>query len=197
LTGEVAVQRVSGRFQRVRAAHRRNRSTPTRVDVGMRYLALAVALAALAGCAGGAPARGAPPPALAPGAGGLPHPAGCATPPSPPAMSVDGTPQPAKQEALDEVASRVEPYATEHFPDVYAGLELRQETGRIRVYRKPSAPFDAWLGHAFAADCVEVADAVHARRELRALADRIAADLESWDAKGLEIATVSAAEDGR
>src|SRR5439155_22428329 len=64
------------------------------------------------------------------------------------------------------------------------------------VYRKPSAPFDAWLGHAFAADCVEVADAVHARRELRALADRIAADLESWHAKGLEIATVSAAEDG-
>ena len=82
----------------------------------MRYLALALLVAALAGCAGQGQGRagagGAP--ALAPGGGDLPHTAGCATHTSPPAMSIEGTPQPANQNALDAVADRIEPYAIEH-----------------------------------------------------------------------------------
>jgi hypothetical protein len=45
-------------------------------------------------------------------------------------------------------------------------------TIRIRVYRKPSAEFDAWVVSAFAADCVEVVDARYSEKELRAWVER-------------------------
>jgi hypothetical protein len=103
--------------------------------------------------------------------------AGCATATSPPVMTIDGTPQPANQEELDALAGLVQPYAEAHFADVYTGLEIRSEVDRIRVYRMPSADFDAWITRAFARDCVEVVGAAHSAKELNALADRIAADI--------------------
>jgi hypothetical protein len=111
-------------------------------------------------------------------------------------MSIGGTPQPANQNDLVAVADRVQPYAQAHFATVYTGLELHSEQDRIRVYRKPSADFDAWLVREFARDCVEVVDARYSEKELAALADRVSGDLPYWQAKGVPVNLVSAKVDG-
>jgi hypothetical protein len=111
-------------------------------------------------------------------------------------MSIDGTPQPANQNELDALADRLQPYAQARFADVYTGLELRSEQDRIRVYRKPSTDFDAWVVRVFAADCVELVDARYSEKELAALADRVAADLPYWRAKGVPVNSVGAKPDG-
>jgi hypothetical protein len=115
---------------------------------------------------------------------------------SPPAMSIDGTPQPANQEALDNVAGRVQSVAQTRYADVYTGLELRSEQNRLRVYRVPSTDFDAWLVTAFKADCIEVVDAAHSAQELNALVDRISDDQAYWQAQHITISTVSPRVDG-
>jgi hypothetical protein len=121
---------------------------------------------------------------------------GCATATSPPAMTIDGTPQPANQEALDALAQRIQPYAETHFADVYTGLELRSEQNRLRVYRVPSSTFDSWLLGTFAADCVEVVDAAHSAREVNALATKITDDHAYWQSQHISINTVSPRVDG-
>lgn len=156
-----------------------------------RWIA-AVALLALAGCA--RPGHAAQAPGVS--TDGMVRTAGCATATSPPAMSIDGTPQPANQNYLDGIAGRLEPYAQAHFADVYSGLELRSAQDRIRVYRKPSASFDAWVLGQFTTDCVELADARFAKAELSALVDRVAADFGYWRAKQVAVNTVSAKVDG-
>jgi len=127
---------------------------------------------------------------------GIVRTAGCATATSPPAMSIDGTPQPANQEELVALAGRLQPYAQAHFASVYTGLELHSERDRIRVYRKASTDFDAWVVREFAADCVEVVDARYSGTELKTLADRVSADLPYWQAKGLPIVSVGVKPDG-
>ena len=107
-------------------------------------------------------------------------------------MSIDGTPQPANQNALSEIAGQIQPRAGKDFADVYAGLRLVQERDRIQVFRKPSADFDRWIVHDFAADCVEVLDARYSDRELRAVQDRIDADMNYWRQRGIRINTVGA-----
>lgn len=121
---------------------------------------------------------------------------GCATATSPPAMSIDGTPQPANQNELSAIAVRVQQHAQFAFVDVYSGLELRSEQDRIRVYRKPSSEFDAWLVRDFAGDCVEVVDAEYAARDLQALATRIADDMTYWNSNGVPINSVGPKVDG-
>jgi hypothetical protein len=121
---------------------------------------------------------------------------GCATATSPPAMAIDGTPQPANQEALDALAQRIQPYAEAHFADVYTGLELRSEQNRLRVFRVPSSTFDSWLLGTFAADCVEIVDAAHSAREVNDLATKITNDLAYWRAQHVSINTVSPRVDG-
>jgi hypothetical protein len=111
-------------------------------------------------------------------------------------MSIDGTPQPANQNALDAVADRLQPYAQSHFADVYSGLELRSEQDRIRVYRKPSTGFDDWVVREFTADCVEVVDARFSTRQLQAMMDRLSADLPYWQARGVQINEFAAEVDG-
>jgi hypothetical protein len=149
-------------------------------------LAIGVLLIALAGCA--TPEKAAP--------GGPVSTAGCATATSPPAMSIDGTPQPANQEALDALAGRVESVAKARFADVYTGLELRQEQNRLRVYRVPSTAFDSWLVGTFKDDCLEVVDAAHSAQELDALVSRISGDSAYWQAQHIPISTVSPRVDG-
>ena len=143
-------------------------------------------LVALAGCA--QPDNAA--------SGGPVQTAGCATATSPPAMTIDGTPQPANQEALDALAGRVEPVAKTRFAAVYTGLELRSAQNRLRVYRVPSGAFDKWLTGAFADDCIEVVDAAHSARELNALVDRITGDIAYWTSQHIPIGTVSPRVDG-
>jgi hypothetical protein len=143
----------------------------------------------LAGC-GSATQAGAPP------GDGVVRTAGCGPPTTAPAMTVGGTLQPANQNALDEIANRVQPYGMEHFAGVYTSVEIRSESNRIRVYRVPSAVFDAWILKEFAAVCVEVADARHSRQELTALGQRIADDIDYWNAQGIPINSISPAHDG-
>jgi hypothetical protein len=150
-------------------------------------LLIGALLLVLAGCAR---------PATAPAGQGPVRTAGCATATSPPATSIDGTPQPANQEALDALAGRVEQVAKTRFATVYTGLELRSEQNRLRVYRVPSDAFDRWLTGAFAADCIEVVDAAHSARELDALADRITGDIAYWQSQHIPISTVSPRVDG-
>ncbi len=118
--------------------------------------------------------------------------AGCSVHTGPPQPSIDGTPQPANQNALREVAQRVQETAAVRFADVYAGVALYQVGDRIRVYRKPSADFDAWIRRDFADECVEVYDARYSARELYAWQERINADDSSWRARGVHIVSSGA-----
>ncbi len=107
-----------------------------------------------------------------------------------------GTPQPANQNAHDEIAGRIEPYAQQHFADVYAGLELNNPDNRVRVFRVPSAAFDTWITGTFAEVCVELVDARHPAAELTALATRIADDFDYWRSVGVPIYSTSPLYDG-
>jgi hypothetical protein len=134
-------------------------------------------------------------PGAAPGTGPV-RTAGCATHTSPPAMSVDGTPQPANQDALSRIADRITVHAEERFADVYAGLELVPEQDRVRAFRKLSNDFDTWILRDFRADCVELVDAPHTAVELKALQDRIGDEIDYWDQHGIHILTIGARQDG-
>ena len=156
-------------------------------------MVLAGAVLVLAGCAhGGTPGTPGPPA----GTHGVVRTAGCATATSPPATSIDGTPQPANQNDLDELANRLQPYAQAHFADAYTGVELRSEQDRIRVYRKASAAFDAWVLREFAASCVEIVDARYTAVELTGLVQRISADAPYWQSLGVPMNLVSVNPDG-
>jgi hypothetical protein len=133
---------------------------------------------------------------VSPALGRVVRTAGCATATSPPAMTVDGTPQPANQEYLDGVAGRLQPFARAHFASVYSGLELRSAQNRLRVYRKPSPDFDAWMLSAFRSECIEAVDARHSEQELRALGDRVSADLDYWRKHGVQVSYFSVKSDG-
>jgi hypothetical protein len=157
-----------------------------------RTLWIIGAVLVLAGCAGvrrDAAAPGAP---VDPSGDGVVRTRGCATATSPPAMSIDGTPQPANQNALSAIAGQIQPRAEKDFADVYAGVRLVQERDRIQVFRKPSADFDRWIVRDFAADCVEVLDARYSARELRAMQDRIEADMDHWRQRGIRVNTIGA-----
>lgn len=165
----------------------------------MRRIVAVLGCLALAGCGpAGALDNGAPGgPAASSGAptvsaDGVLRTAGCATATSPPAMSIDGTPQPANQNALSAVAGRVQPRAETDFAAVYAGVALVQERDRIQVYRKPSPEFDQWIRRDFAADCVEVLDARYSAVELAAFQQRVTSDFEYWRQRGLQINSVGA-----
>jgi len=157
---------------------------------------LVLALLALAGCSHGSGNTAAPKPSAVKGADGILRTAGCETATVPPAPTADGTPQFSNQSDLDSVLSQLEPYAQQHFADVYSGAEVRSETDRVRIYRVPSAAFDAWVTSAYTKDCVEVADAKHSAQELTALANRIADDLTYWKSVGIPVWTIAPLYDG-
>jgi hypothetical protein len=97
---------------------------------------------------------------------------------------------------LNLVAERIQPHAQDAFADVFAGVEVTPDSDRVRVYRKPSAPFDDWIRKAFAPDCIEVLDAAHSAKELNALVDRINEDMRYWADQGIEITELGAKLDG-
>jgi hypothetical protein len=185
-------QPTAGRLARCRGqgmrrpCHRSMRPIAGAYILGMRRGLLVVTVfLVLAGC-GSATRAG----------NGLVSTAGCGLPTAAPVMTVDGTAQPANQSALDEIANRVQSYSVEHFSGVYAGVEIRSESNRVRVFRVPSADFDAWILGQFRTVCVEVADARHSRQELVALQRRIVGDVDYWNARGIPINTVGVARDG-
>jgi len=150
---------------------------------------VAVALA-IGGCAGqaGPGSPGSP--------GGGVETAGCRYATSPPAMEIDGTPQPANQEALGVLADRLRTQVEQPFAEVFAGLAMEQERNRVVVYRVPSAALDKLVMDQFAADCVELRDAAHSAGELTALANKITDDMSYWRGLGIEINMVGASYDG-
>jgi hypothetical protein len=157
---------------------------------------LVLALLALAGCAQSSGSNAGPQPSAVKGADGILRTAGCETATVAPAPTVDGTPQFSNQGDLDSVVSQLEPYAQQHFADVYSGVEVRLQTNRLRVYRVPSAAFDAWLTSTYTRTCIEVADGKHSEKELTALANRIAGDLTYWQSVGIPVWTISPLYDG-
>jgi hypothetical protein len=152
----------------------------------LRRLGCVLVLAvAMSGCSG-SPTTSPPAPHATTGTDGILRTAGCtATPTSTPTADPG-----------NDVPSHVESYATQHFPDAYAGQELRADTNRLRVYRVPSVPFDTWLTGTFANTCVEVVDAKHSAKELNALADRIGNDLAYWKSVHIPVWTVAPLTDG-
>ncbi|GAA1825227.1 hypothetical protein HC028_24555 [Planosporangium flavigriseum] len=122
--------------------------------------------------------------------------AGCTGRTSPPANSIAGTPQPANQEFLSVLAGRIRTYAEAHFADLFTDVGMRQETNRIRVYRKPSAAFDNWIRHDFATECVEMVDAPYSAPELQAFLGQVEADRAYWKAHGIQFNRVSVDDSG-
>jgi hypothetical protein len=129
-------------------------------------------------------------------ADGIIRTAGCSIPSTPPATEMFGTPQPVNQNYLDDIDGRIRPYVERHFVGVYAGLANDSPGNRVRVYRVPSAAFDAWIAGAFADVCVEVVDAKHSAAELDALANRINDDQAYWTSVGVPIYWTDRPEDG-
>jgi hypothetical protein len=129
---------------------------------------------------------------------GTPAPTGTPSPEaaaSCPSSAASEQPSP-DADILNSLADRLQPYAEEHFADVYAGLVVDGQQARLRVYRKPSRAFDAWVDRAFDRDCVELQDAVHSIKELRQLQDRITADSTYWEDHGIRIIRIGTKVDG-
>ncbi len=142
---------------------------------------------ALAGC--GAPAA-------APPVDGLLRTAGCSLPATPPPMPIDSASTPDDQVSLDDIGDQIDGAASARFASVYAGLEIRRTTSRIRVFRLPSAGFDRWIEGGFGSVCVELADARYSHQRLMDLRTRVFDEADYWRAKGIVITSIVAAHDG-
>ncbi|MGQ0572636.1 MAG: hypothetical protein ACT4RN_00350 [Pseudonocardia sp.] len=102
---------------------------------------------------------------------------------------------PAVQENdVDDAALQVDRMGRERFPDVYAGVELRER--RIVVFRVPSPAFDDELRRLDLRVPAELVDAPYSGRALESLAARVVADIGFWKAQGIEIMSVGARPDG-
>lgn len=113
---------------------------------------------------------------------------GCAAAVPPPAAAAEG------RIDMGEDASRVDQWARERFPEVYAGIET-SDAGLI-VFRKPSAAFDEGLRTLGVSTPVVLRDAPYANAELATLAERVLADVDYWAGQGIEITSVGARADG-
>ena len=115
--------------------------------------------------------------------------AGCATYPDAGPTEIGGTPVSGNSELTNELNNRIYPYATENFADVFAQPAVT-DIGRLRVYRKPSAAFDAWIMSEFATDCVEIADAKMSAAEMTAVMGEIDEDAAYWRDRGIVLQSV-------
>lgn len=124
---------------------------------------------------------------------GIVRTAGCVYATTTPEMFIGGTPQPANQERLGEVADRIVPRGTsKEFEPVFGGVVMVQERDRLQVYRKPSAALDAWILKDFKAECVELIDIKFAMVELTALQTRITDDVTYWRQRGIAVNVIVA-----
>ena len=98
----------------------------------------------------------------------------------------DGTPIAPNQEALNELAQRILPYALTHFDDVWTQAEMRPD-GRLRLYRVPSTEFDAWIMHDFGHECLEITDARWSEERAVASIERVMSEHRYWRGRGIDI----------
>jgi len=122
--------------------------------------------------------------------------AGCEFSRPPATLTVGGRRLPATPPSLDAAMGRIERRGRADYPDIYAGIEVDQQRARAVVYRVPSAEFDDFIRLAAEDTCVVVRDSLHGLRELTQWHDRIVADLNMWDKRGIRIVTVGARHDG-
>lgn len=104
-------------------------------------------------------------------------------------------PVPANQESeVDEAAMRVDRMGRERFPDVYAGVELRES--RLVAFRVPSPAFDQAVRDLRLSVETELVDAPYSAQALEGLASRVVADIGYWKSQGIEVMSVGARPDG-
>jgi hypothetical protein len=97
-----------------------------------------------------------------------------------------GTPIAPNQTPPNMLARHVMLEAVSRFGDVFASAEIRD--GRVRLNRKPSREFDAWIMRDFAGQCLEIADAKASQNDMQTWVGRI--DFRYWRDQGIEIHTV-------
>jgi hypothetical protein len=100
----------------------------------------------------------------------------------------------AQQTAAEDAAMQVDRMGRERFPDVYAGVELREQ--RVLIFRLPSAPFDQAVRELQLPAEHELHDAPYSARVLEELAQRVVADIEFWKGQGIQIMSVGSRPDG-
>jgi hypothetical protein len=182
---------------RVAAVRRRSRRQRRNAAIASAGLAVLVGLGGTwwALAPKGSPGRVTGDPSVrtsAPRTDGVLETPGCATYSNAPTTAIQGTPVIGNSDIINDLNNRLVPYATAHFGDVYALTEVETDIGRLRVYRKPSAAFDAWMMREFARDCVEIADAKASAQEMEAWSRRIIDDDRAyWSNRGISIQTVS------
>jgi hypothetical protein len=122
--------------------------------------------------------------------------AGCEFSRVPQTVPMGNSLMPVTPPELDAAIARIDQAGRTDHAGSYAGLEVDQEQVRAIVYRVPSATFDDFIRQTAENTCVTVRDAVHSATELAAWQDRLAADLQSWTAQGVQIFTVGTRHDG-
>ena len=122
--------------------------------------------------------------------------AGCEFPRETMTAVVNGRAMPVTPPKLESAIARIDAGGRGRYAVSYAGIEVDQQHVRAIVYRVPSAAFDKFIRNSAEDTCIEVRDAPHAIAELTALHDRIVADLDTWEQRGIRISTVGARHDG-
>jgi len=174
------------RIAAVGARVRRTRTVRMAATTAAAAAVLGVAL--VAGLAGVLPGRSGAGTSVAGGADSSPlavsaQTAGCRGQAS---MTADGA-------ELDRLATQLRSEAEPRFADSFANLEI---TDRLRVFRKPSGDFDAWVVQEFAAQCVELVDVPYSGRELQQFHDEVEADRSYWRQQGIQLNSLTVGVDG-
>ncbi|WP_155368052.1 hypothetical protein [Catellatospora vulcania] len=103
---------------------------------------------------------------------------------------------PAGQEQLDGIADAVTAVGKQRFPDVFAGVFTDVPAGRVIVWRKSSAEFDAAVAAQPWAAQVRLRDAAHSAGELAQVRTTVTADDAYWRSRGLELNLIQLRYDG-
>jgi hypothetical protein len=107
-----------------------------------------------------------------------------------------GSQAPAEGRALSAAAGRVDALGRGRWVDSFAGLEVRERSGELVVYRRPAAGFDEAATAAAGGVRVVFLSARHSARQLREVARRILDDRPYWQARGVLIQSVVPRPDG-
>ncbi len=94
------------------------------------------------------------------------------------------------QSDASEIAQQISSHAEAHYAEVYADAALQETGPPVRVYRKPSPSFDAWVRATFSNECIELADAAYSAKELESWSSRVSGDEGFWDEHGINLASV-------
>jgi hypothetical protein len=121
---------------------------------------------------------------------------GCANVSAPAPIVTAGATMYATSETLNNLLTQIQERGEVEYADSFAGVEVVPDKGYAIVYRVPSAPFDQMVRTIAGRECVQLRDAVYTAKTLRALADRIGADVEYWKAQGITITSVGPLHDG-